>query len=353
MSQNETQLRTMLSAISNAFPLPALYIDGLGKISSANDEATEIFGQSIVGKSYIAVLRQPILLDSIEKALKTRKATTSTYRENIAHNNRIHRVSIRPVLIERQNFFCISFEDMSDLKSAGVMKRDFVANVSHELRTPLTSVMGFLETLMGSSVKDEAVKKRFLTIMHNECERMNRIISGLLSLSKLEAEHHKQPVTTVDVSEVIHAVVEQMLPVLKENDIHCTLEGFDQPYVIKGEWDQIIQVFTNLIENAVKYGSKGKEIKLSARRIEGRLGRAGHIVQIDVEDKGDGIAPEHLHRLTERFYRIDSHRSREKGGTGLGLSIVKHILTRHRGKMTVESTVNYGSVFTIFLPLLV
>jgi two-component system phosphate regulon sensor histidine kinase PhoR len=240
-----------------------------------------------------------------------------------------------------------AFEDISEQEQMGQMRRDFVANVSHELRTPLTALLGFIETLRGTAREDPIARERFLGIMAAEAERMNRLVRDLLHLSRVEADERVRPTERHDIASLIWQAVHAFRPMAEASGVSIEVTGADQAMMIPADPDQITQVLTNLIENAIKYGGAGKPVSISVAR---EAGLRGPVVRISVTDRGDGIDPVHLPRLTERFYRADGHRSREKGGTGLGLAIVKHIVNRHRGRMVMDSTLGKGSTFAVILP---
>ncbi|MBF0394790.1 MAG: PAS domain-containing sensor histidine kinase, partial [Alphaproteobacteria bacterium] len=235
------------------------------------------------------------------------------------------------------------------------MRADFVANASHELRTPLASLLGFVETLRGPARDDAEARERFLAIMHEQGTRMARLIEDLLSLSRIEMNEHSQPRGEVDLDRVLALVVETLEMKARARGMRIALDVPDDLPPVTGDADELAQVFQNLIDNAVKYGAEGSVVEVTVghaatappaliRRLP-----AG-IVSVTVRDHGDGIAREHIPRLTERFFRIDTARSRKMGGTGLGLAIVKHIVSRHRGVLAVDSEPGQGSVFTVHLP---
>jgi two-component system phosphate regulon sensor histidine kinase PhoR len=238
------------------------------------------------------------------------------------------------------------FRDISEAEKAGAMRRDFVANVSHELRTPLTALIGFIETLRHAARDDPAARDRFLGIMEHEAGRMNRLVRDLLHLSQVEANERVRPRDPVEVRPLLEGVIASLRGVAERTGASVVLTG--EGATVPGDADQLTQVFTNLIENALKYGAAGQEVRVTLTPEETVRGPA---VRVEVADQGEGIDPVHLPRLTERFYRVDSHRSREMGGTGLGLAIVKHIVSRHRGWLRVESAPGEGSRFSVVLPL--
>lgn len=230
------------------------------------------------------------------------------------------------------------------------MRRDFVANVSHELRSPLTVLSGFIETLQGSARDDAEARARFLAIMQQEAQRMNRLVGDLLSLSKVEANERIRPREQVAMGDVLRTTLAALRPQIEENGIAVDFDDRGGGATLLGDRDQLVQVFHNLIENAIKYGGAGGRVGLALRAHDRWPGFTGPVLAVAVSDNGEGIDPIHIPRLTERFYRIDSHRSRQMGGTGLGLAIVKHIVNRHRGRLGIESTRGQGTTFLVVLP---
>ncbi|MCH1466908.1 MAG: ATP-binding protein, partial [Rhodobacteraceae bacterium] len=260
----------------------------------------------------------------------------------------LYKVSCAPI---HENLTLLCFEDQSDREHVSQMRRDFVANVSHELKTPLTALLGFIETLNTSARADASARERFLKIMEREAQRMNRLVSDLLSLSQVEAVERMRPNEVVDVSRLLQETATTLAPVAEARGVRLHVVNADRLVKMAGDKDQLRQVFINLIENAIKYGGPNNEVSvtLSDIRYQTRLRCEG--IAISVADKGPGIDALNIPRLTERFYRIDSHRSREMGGTGLGLAIVKHIVSRHRGVLKIDSAVGKGSEFKIILPI--
>ena len=238
----------------------------------------------------------------------------------------------------------LTFEDLSEQRLTERMRVDFVANASHELRTPLASVLGFIETLQGPARNDEKARERFLQIMRQQALRMARLVDDLLSLSRIELKAHLAPQTPVDLGEIARAIIDALVLMARERGVTLVLDLPPQPVVVAGDRDELLRLMENLVENAIKYGKPGGKVEI---RIEG-----GAEASFSVRDDGQGIASEHLPRLTERFYRVDNAASREAGGTGLGLAIVKHIVLRHRGRLTIESVVGEGATFRAILPLL-
>ena len=340
-------------ALLAAIPLPLVLIGADERVMAANDRARHLFGAAAEGLHYIAALRQPALLDCVEAALKSRTLREARFLTRDGDRD----VTYNAVAAPAGGGVMLSLEDISHVQAAGEMRRDFVANVSHELRTPLTALIGFIETLQGPAREDPAARVRFLDIMAREAGRMSRLIEDLLSLSRVESQERVRPTARVDVAALVGAATTALAPMAAEAGVSLrvtrTQEGGaraepDDPLPATGDADQLSQVFTNLIENAIKYGGGRVTIDLSRHDRDPML--RGPAVRVEVGDDGDGIDPIHIPRLTERFYRVDGHRSREMGGTGLGLAIVKHIVSRHRGRLRIDSRPGQGSRFIVVLP---
>jgi two-component system phosphate regulon sensor histidine kinase PhoR len=357
----ESQLEDVIAAV----PEPMLFLSASGQVAACNAAARGLLGDWIVGRSCATVLRQPGLLGRIE-AIQA-GAPAGEARMQLADQTGETQFRVRITPIESNSIsggpkaLLLHFSDVTHLREAEEMRRDFVANVSHELRTPLTAVMGFIETLRGPAKDDAAARARFLGIMEDEARRMNRLVSDLLSLSKVEQQERQRPADIVDARAVLEGVMAALRPAAEDQDSTITLETTQTDpallmgdagaqFRIRGDRDQLMQVFLNLSENALKYGGAGRPVVLRLGWEEGSGNIKGPVLRADVIDKGEGIDPLHLPRLTERFYRIDTHRSRAMGGTGLGLAIVKHIINRHRGRLRIQSEPGQGSVFSVLLP---
>jgi two-component system phosphate regulon sensor histidine kinase PhoR len=226
------------------------------------------------------------------------------------------------------------------------------------LKTPIATLIGFIETLRGPAKGDLEAHERFLGIMQEQAGRMSRLVADLLSLSRIELNEHARPSGGVDLTEIIGRVANALSLRAAERNMKIELPMGPMGRTV-GDADELTQVFQNLIDNAIKYGRPGTSVTVSAARIADvgeirarlpGLRRAKAMIAVAVADRGDGIAREHIPRLTERFYRVDAARSRDLGGTGLGLAIVKHVVNRHRGSLEIESAPGEGSVFTVYLP---
>ncbi len=344
-------MRTDSRQIVAAVPLPALLIRLDERIAAANAEARALLGDGLEGRHFITALRQPVLLDAIENTFRDGAPRLTRYLTSDGRQDSTYEVSCRAVTLEDAPGVMLTFHDITHLEQASQMRRDFVANVSHELRTPLTALLGFIETLKGPARDDAGARDRFLGIMEIEAGRMERLVGDLLSLSRVEAEERVRPTDAVNLPDLVRSVLNGLAPLAMDAGVELVADLDEADRVVPGDPDQLRQVLTNLVENGVKYAGRDTQVRvaLSAPVFQPRLRAEG--VELMVSDTGQGIDPIHIPRLTERFYRIDTHRSREKGGTGLGLAIVKHIVNRHRGRMKIESTPGKGMTFRILLPL--
>jgi two-component system phosphate regulon sensor histidine kinase PhoR len=244
----------------------------------------------------------------------------------------------------------ITLRDLTESRKVERMRVDFIANASHELRTPLASLLGFVETLQGPARDDARARQKFLGIMREQGRRMARLVDDLLSLSRIEQNQHVRPETPVDLALVARHVADTLAPLAGEMAVDLDVQA-SRPLIVMGDRDELVRVAENLVENAIKYGAPSPENESKRGHVEIRVTRLKREGLLAVRDHGPGIAPEHLPRLTERFYRIDASQSRSKGGTGLGLAIVKHIIARHRGRLTIASDIGQGSTFVAAIPL--
>ncbi len=330
--------------ILEGLPQPVVLVGAGQRIEAVNRAATALLGPKLLGRHFIIGLRQPAVVEAVEGTLADGAARTARFLGRQENRNTTWAAHAR----RAGDGVVVTFEDRTLAEETGQMRRDFVANVSHELKTPLTAMIGFIETLRGSARNDAAARERFLATMDREAQRMNRLVRDLLSLSRVEADERVRPREQVDVVLVLRAVLNMLAAAAEEAGIALFFDRPDAPVPIIADPDQLRQVFSNLVENAIKYGGSRVELRLSEHGHLSELRRPGIVV--DVIDDGHGIDEIHLPRLTERFYRVDTHRSREVGGTGLGLAIVKHIVSRHRGRLRVTSQRGAGSVFTVLLP---
>lgn len=327
---------------------PVLLVSGGWRVLAANDSALSLLGRRIVGLDLRQTVRHPVIIDAVRLA---QQGGHAVLREITALGNQDGAFRARVVPLGDTRLL-ISFDDITQTRLTERMRVDFVANASHELRTPLANISGFIETLLGPASEDEPARRRFLDIMAREAARMSRLIDDLLSLSRIELDKYVRPQTMLDLPPLI-SDVEKTLAMRLEGDgrrLLLELEA-DLPPVV-ADRDQILQVLHNLVSNSLKYGFENTPVTVFARREElpAAGGRTEMMVRVGVQDQGEGIAPEHLPRLTERFYRIDTGRSRVMGGTGLGLAIVKHIVERHRGRLDIQSRQGVGTTISFLLP---
>jgi two-component system phosphate regulon sensor histidine kinase PhoR len=339
----------------DALPDPCFLVDRKGLVRFANRAAGDQLGPIRIGDPLSFKLRVPVFLEAMERALTERRSDHIHWSEKVP-TERWYEAYVSPFAGPSEpaeesrygHLICVMVRDLTEQRRLERMREDFVANASHELRTPLASLTGFIETLQGPARRDEPARERFLVIMHDQAERMRRLIDDLLSLSQIEMRAHVRPKGLVDVAAVARSAVDSLKPVAADSGMALVFDAAEAPLWVRGEHDELVQVFDNLIENAIKYGATGERVAVFAER-ESRAGR--DLAVVSVRDWGPGIPPEHLPRLTERFYRVDVATSRANKGTGLGLAIVKHILTRHRGRLSIHSQPGKGATFTIRLEL--
>lgn len=338
-------------SVVEAMAEPAFLIDRNLLLRFQNSVSERVFGAMALGDAISLRFRSPELIAAIETAVRERKTTHAALVEG-RFAERSWSVEILPVPVGQGGepaFFLLLFRDRTAERRIEQMRTDFIANASHELRTPLASLMGFIETLQGPAKDDAQARLRFLDIMRDQAGRMSRLIDDLLSLSRIEMKRHVPVESIVDLAEILDDVREALSPLASETGVTIERDPETAPLAVAGERDELVQVFSNLVENACKYGESGGRvtIQLLETRERGR-----HFVDVAVRDFGPGIPPEHVPRLTERFYRVDVGSSRGKRGTGLGLSIVRNILIRHRARLLVHSVVGEGSTFTARFPAL-
>lgn len=337
--------------IIDALVEPVFLIGGDRNVQAANHAARRLFGESIVGASLVRTIRHPEALQCVDAVLKGAETSEAdiTIARPIETIFRVRAVRLNPSQADQPQLI-VTLNDISHIHDAEQMRSDFVANLSHELKSPLTALSGFIETLRGPARDDAQARDRFLDVMGREAERMNRLINDLLSLSKVEVKKRIQPDQSVEVVGLVNNVIHTLSAHPAYAALQVQLETPLTTAIVAGDADELVQVFHNLIENGLKYGASDQPVMVRMHIVPKSAGLKGPVLAITVEDKGAGIARAHIPRLTERFYRVDDHRSREKGGTGLGLAIVKHIVHRHRGRLKIDSVVGKGSAFTVLLP---
>jgi two-component system, OmpR family, phosphate regulon sensor histidine kinase PhoR len=344
----------MAEALLAHIPDPVILVDRRAVVLEANKAAHLLLPGLKVDHPLSFALRSPDVLDGIDEVLESGAPLRIEYSERIP-TERTFEVHIGPLhadasILEGRSGVMLFFRDLTSARRLEVMRADFVANASHELRTPLASLLGFIETLQGPARDDAKARGRFLEIMRVQAQRMKRLIDDLLSLSRIEMRAHVSPTQTVDLGSLASHMIDTLSPMAQERGVVIQAALPPHPVHVRGDRDELLRVFENLIENAVKYGESGGAVDVAIESVEAGNDHAGHQAVLSVRDYGPGIAPEHLPRLTERFYRVDVAESRDKGGTGLGLAIVKHIVNRHRGQLDITSEPGQGARFTVTLP---
>ena len=341
-----------VGAIVAGMPDPAVLLDRAGRVVHLNAAAAQL--APALRKNELAqfALRSPEIITALREAIATTETRRATYLDPVPVDRWMELI-ITPVSVPTlfggtDKCMLMTFHDQTPLRRVEEMRADFVANASHELRTPLAALSGFIDTLQGPAKDDAKARERFLGIMHTQAIRMARLIDDLLSLSRVELSAHVRPDTMVDIVPILRQVVDGLEPLARERQVEIEIELPQTPIAIAGDREELLRVFENLIENALNYGASGGRVQVlhsSALAADG-----APEVRVKVRDFGPGIAPEHLPRLTERFYRVDVGDSRAQGGTGLGLSLVKHIVNRHRGRLLIESVPRNGATFTVCFP---
>ncbi len=331
----------LIEAVGSAVAL----LDPQGLAQALSPAMRALMPGLAIGHPLTLVLRDPDLLDAVEQAAREggRRVIELIERVPVERTFRIHIAALAGAGWRRA--VLLTFEDLSEQRVTERMRVDFVANASHELRTPLASLLGFVETLQGPARNDAGARDRFLAIMREQGLRMARLVDDLLSLSRIELRAHVAPDTPVDLAGISREIVDSLALMARERNVTLNLGLPPEPVRVAGDRDELLRLMENLVENAIKYGRDGGEVEIEV--LDGPSEAS-----VSVRDDGPGIAPEHLPRLTERFYRVDTAASREAGGTGLGLAIVKHIVLRHRGRLTIESLPGQGATFRAVLPRL-
>ncbi len=327
------------------------------EILRTNRAARDIFGQNLHGQKLEAIVPNDKLLNGAAAVMDDLKGRMLEF-QMIEPEPKDFRALIErfPVASTGGIALVITLNDVTELKRVEKMRADFVANASHEIRTPLASISGFIETLQGPAKDDEKAREQFLSVMSEQSKRLTALVTDLLSLSKIEMNSQSIPTGRVDILRMVKNEKESFAWMAGQKRMEMVIDQPETLPEVRADENELRQVIHNLIGNALKYGHDGTNIIISVRITSSlpndpnfiKLQRA---VIVSVRDHGDGIAREHLPRLTERFYRVDSARTRKIGGTGLGLAIVKHILNRHRGALTIDSIVGEGSTFSVYLPI--
>ena len=347
--------RAELERAFDALPEPLLLLGTDRKIVRANRAAEALLGGEAEGRNIAASLRNPALIEAVEQTLDGAGGRDIEFTLPApVERTFAARVEPLPEPAEGAAAVLLALVDFTAVRRTDQMRADFVANASHEIRTPLATLMGFVETLQGSARDDAEARTRFLAIMDQHGKRMARLVEDLLSLSRIEMNEHTPPTDVVPLLSLLAHVRNTLAWQAERRVVVVAIDTEEGLPPVIGDGDELTQVFLNLVDNAIKYGDGPGTVSVRARRVAeaqaaGWMAGAEGAVAVSVRDRGAGIPREHLPRLTERFYRVDKARSRELGGTGLGLAIVKHIVNRHRGALTIDSTPGEGSTFTVYL----
>ncbi len=333
-------------------PDPSVLLDRSGRVLHFNPAAAELAPALRRGELAQSALRSPEIIATLRQALAANKPQRTNYVDHVPIDRWMELV-VTPIPVptsfgNSDTCMLMTFHDQTPLRRVEEMRVDFVANASHELRTPLAALSGFIDTLQGPAKEDAGARERFLGIMRTQATRMARLIDDLLSLSRIELSAHVRPSDPIDLTPLLRQVVDGLEPLAHERGVVVSVDIPDLPMVVPGDRDELLRLFENLIENGLKYGAAGGKVDVALTDVPASDGLKE--VRVMVKDYGPGIAPEHLPRLTERFYRVDVGDSRAQGGTGLGLSLVKHIVNRHRGRLMIESVPGQGATFTAILP---
>jgi two-component system, OmpR family, phosphate regulon sensor histidine kinase PhoR len=339
-----------LQAVVAGLPDAVIALDRDGRVLALNERARALAPALRQGEPVSLAVRMPELIEAIGRACAGGEEQRVEYSERVPLDRWFETI-VTPVKrapdASKPDLVLMTFHDLTPQRRVEEMRADFVANASHELRTPLAALLGFIETLQGPAREDAKARERFLAIMQEQARRMARLIDDLLSLSRIELNAHRRPETPVDLVPMIRQVVDGLQTLARDRGVTVNVVAAAALTVL-GDRDELLRAFENLVENALKYGAPGKRVDITLASATAADGESE--AQVSVRDYGPGIAPEHLPRLTERFYRVDVRESRAQGGTGLGLALVKHILNRHRGRLSIESTPGAGATFTIHLP---
>jgi two-component system, OmpR family, phosphate regulon sensor histidine kinase PhoR len=339
-----------LDAVVAGLPDPVIALDSNGRVLTLNDQARALAPALRQGEPVSLALRMPALIEAIGRAYASGEEQRVEYSERVPLDRWFETIVVpvkRQPNPRKPDLVLMTFHDLTPLRRVEEMRADFVANASHELRTPLAALSGFIETLQGSARDDAKARERFLAIMQEQARRMARLIDDLLSLSRIELNAHRRPDSQVDLVPIVRQVVDGLETLARDRGVTVHVEAVSA-LSVPGDRDELVRVFENLVENALKYGAPGQCVDITMTQAAAPEG--GVEALVSVRDYGPGIAPEHLPRLTERFYRVDVSESRAQGGTGLGLALVKHVLNRHRGRLSIESRLGAGATFTVHLP---
>jgi two-component system phosphate regulon sensor histidine kinase PhoR len=317
-----------------------LIVDKFKNIKFFNNSAKKKFGENNLNKHVATLLRVPDLLQNIDLVLLKKETITMDLELSSPSFQffKVHLFSGPTSYVDDPDSVVLFLKDLTDIIKAQRFKSDFVANVSHELKTPLVSIKGFLETISGHAKDDLEAQKKFIPIMLEQADRMESLIKDLLSLSRIELEEHVQPQDKVNLKEILSNVEDIHQKNLKSFEFKNNIKD---DFFIKGDHEKLIEVFSNIIDNSIKYSEKNKKIEVNCKQGNGKV--IGDSYTVSIKDNGIGIPTEQLPRITERFFRVDAAKSKKVGGTGLGMAIVKHIVNQHRGELEIKSEAQNGT----------
>ncbi len=317
-----------------------LIVDKFKNIKFFNSSAKKKFGENNLNKHVATLLRVPDLLQNIDLVLLKKETITMDLELSSPSFQffKVHLFSGPTSYVDDPDSVVLFLKDLTDIIKAQRFKSDFVANVSHELKTPLVSIKGFLETISGHAKDDLEAQKKFIPIMLEQADRMESLIKDLLSLSRIELEEHIQPQDKVNLKEILSNVEDIHQKNLKSFEFKNNVKD---DFFIKGDHEKLIEVFSNIIDNSIKYSEKNKKIEVNCGQGTGKV--IGDSYTVSIKDNGIGIPTEQLPRITERFFRVDAAKSKKVGGTGLGMAIVKHIVNQHRGELEIKSETQRGT----------
>ncbi len=308
-----------ISAFAEALADPCFVLDRRSTVLFSNAAAMRQYPNLLTGRVMTLVLRNPELVSAIDAVLRSGEAHGFELHETLPSET-WDKVLVAPIkqqgrdwLEDENRQLLVTFQSLTELKRVDAMRADFIANASHELRTPLASLIGFIDTLLGPAAKDSAAREKFLGIMRAQADRMSRLIDDMLSLSRIEMHQHVRPTGSVDLAALLREVREGLQTQARTAELDVVLTLPSHAVTVSGDRGQLYEVFENLIDNAIKYGANGKSVEVTLAEIN----RAGLHHMVSVVDHGPGVEPEHVPRMTERFYRIDAETSRKKKGTGL------------------------------------
>ncbi|WP_148560881.1 cell wall metabolism sensor histidine kinase WalK [Magnetospira sp. QH-2] len=349
---NKKGVRRIDAAIMQSLPVPVILLNRERQVIDFNGAAEPLLSETPRDHDLALSLRHPRLLDGVDKVLDGAPLSDGEF-VIAAPVAQTFQFTVTALKEKKHTGFAralIMLNDITSIRATEQMHADFVANVSHELRSPLSTLIGFIETLRGVGWNDDEARKRFLAIMDTEAHRMKRLIDDLLSLSKVEVREHVPPRGAVDLGNLIDEIAVSFILRAKKRNMELSIQPCENLPRISGDHDELSEVFTNLFDNALKYGEEGHPVTVTLKKVDRVPFHRSEGVSVVIANQGDAIPAEQIPRLTERFYRVDKGRSRDLGGTGLGLAIVKHIVSRHRGRLSIRSKPDHGTSVTVTLP---